>query len=107
MRGNMLKENFSLTGRCEIKAKTAGNLFYRSLILTILLCGLTPIAKAQIDPYTTETTKNTPDQTLRSNARVNPATLAMELSIPIANFPGRGGLTMPLVFNYSSKVWRF
>ena len=54
----------------------------------------------------TEKTKDTPDQILRSNARVNPSTLAMELSVPIADFQGRGKLSMPLVFNYSSKLWR-
>jgi len=42
---------------------------------------------------------------LRSNARINPSTLAVELAIPIADLPGRGGASMPLVFNYSSKVW--
>ena len=45
------------------------------------------------------------DQTLRGNARINPSTLAVEMSVPIADMPGRGGASMPLVFQYSSKVW--
>jgi len=54
-----------------------------------------------------EHTRNKVDQTLRSNARINPSTLAVEMSIPIADMSGRGGASMPLVFNYSSKVWVF
>ena len=77
---------------------------YLSALVIALLAGLSSFVMGQA---TTENTKNTPDQTLRSNARVNPATLAMEFSIPIVDFPGRGGMSMPLVFNYSSKVWRF
>lgn len=46
------------------------------------------------------------EQSLKSNARVNPSTLAMELSIPIGGYPGRGGNGLPVAFNYSSKVWQ-
>jgi hypothetical protein len=55
-----------------------------------------------------QTVRNTdfnPDKSLKSNARVNPSTLAMELSVPIAGFPGRAGASRGLVFNYTSKVW--
>ncbi len=46
------------------------------------------------------------DQALKSNARVNPTTLAMEISIPIGSYPGRAANNLPIVFNYSSKVWQ-
>src|SRR5258708_25501678 len=45
------------------------------------------------------------DKSLKSNARINPSTLAMELSIPIAVYPGRAGSSLPVAFDYSSKVW--
>src|SRR5688572_2007195 len=45
------------------------------------------------------------DQTMRSAARVNPSTLAVEISIPLASFPGRKGNAVPVSLNYSSKVW--
>lgn len=45
------------------------------------------------------------DQTLRSNARVNPSTLGMELSIPLASYPGRG-MAASVSLSYSSKIWR-
>jgi RHS repeat-associated protein len=50
-------------------------------------------------------TTNKPDQNLKSMARVNPSTLAMEFSLPIFSYPGRGGNGLPLTLNYSSKVW--
>jgi RHS repeat-associated protein len=73
------------------------------IVLVMLFLGGIFSASAQ---SSVEDSKNKPDQTLRSNARINPSTLAMELSIPIDGLPGRAGATMPLVFNYSSKVWR-
>jgi hypothetical protein len=52
-----------------------------------------------------EKTAMSADQSLRSNARVNPSTLGMELSIPLGGYPGRG-LSVPINLSYSSKVWR-
>ncbi len=46
-----------------------------------------------------------PDKALKSNARVNPSTLAMELSVPIGGYAGRAGNGIPVSFSYSSKVW--
>ena len=48
---------------------------------------------------------NKADSNLKSSARVNPSTLAMEFSLPFASYPGRAGNTLPVGINYSSKVW--
>ncbi len=45
------------------------------------------------------------DRNLRSSARVNPATLAMEFSLPLGGYVGRAGHSMPVSFEYSSKLW--
>ncbi len=50
--------------------------------------------------------KNTADQSLRSSGRVNPATLGMEMDVPLGAYPGRG-INLPLGLSYSSKLWRF
>ncbi|HMS10284.1 MAG TPA: hypothetical protein PKE66_12410, partial [Pyrinomonadaceae bacterium] len=52
-----------------------------------------------------EHTENKSDQVLRGSGRVNPSTLGMEISVPLANYPGRG-INVPISLNYSSKVWR-
>ena len=41
----------------------------------------------------------------RSNPRVNPSTLGIEMSIPLAAYPGRGPGTS-ISLSYSSKLWR-
>lgn len=84
-------------------SRASGQLPARFLMALALFISLVSVAWGQVG---FEHSKDKVDQTLRSNARVNPSTLAMELSIPIADLPGRGSATMPLVFNYSSKVWQ-
>lgn len=45
------------------------------------------------------------DENLKGSTRVNPSTLAMEFSLPLGVHPGRAGNSMPIVLNYSSKLW--
>ena len=51
-------------------------------------------------------TENKPDLGLRSDARVDPSTLGMSFSIPLASYPGRAGHDIPVAITYSSKVLR-
>jgi hypothetical protein len=51
-------------------------------------------------------TKNKPDLGLRSDARVDPSTLGMSFSIPLASYPGRAGHGLPVAITYSSKALR-
>ncbi|HMM81501.1 MAG TPA: RHS repeat-associated core domain-containing protein [Pyrinomonadaceae bacterium] len=45
------------------------------------------------------------DKELKGSGRINPSTLAMEFSVPLGNYAGRG-ISMPVTLNYSSKLWR-
>jgi RHS repeat-associated protein len=82
------------------------NLFF-SLFLLLggvsipVLCLSSPAA-AQSD---SSKVNYTADRSLRSNARINPSTLAMEFSLPLPGFPGRAGSGISGSLNYSSKVW--
>jgi RHS repeat-associated protein len=67
------------------------------LVVFGLLCG---------SVFGQEDTKNNKDKTSRSNATVNPTSLGLELSIPLSGVSGRAGNSLPIAFNYSSKVWR-
>ncbi|MDQ3253940.1 MAG: hypothetical protein M3R15_08555, partial [Acidobacteriota bacterium] len=69
-------------------------------------CVLLPLSAARGQDSGIDFTSSRADQSLRSAARVNPSTLAMELSIPLSGYPGRGGVSLPVSINYSSKVWR-
>lgn len=70
------------------------------LVLGILLCLMSLDIFAQ-----GQNGKDTKDQTLKSSARVNPSTLAMEFSLPLGSYPGRNGMSLPVALSYSSKVW--
>lgn len=70
-------------------------------IVVLMLIGLTQTNFGQ--PI--NQTQNKADQTLRSNARVNPSTLGMEFSLPLGGYVGRAGNDKPLTLEYSSKVW--
>src|ERR1041384_3655345 len=48
-------------------------------------------------------TENKPDLGLRSDVRVDPSTLNMSFSIPLASYPGRAGHGLPVALTYSSK----
>jgi RHS repeat-associated protein len=70
------------------------------LLIILLLCG-----KDYILAQALRDTDHRTDQNLKSIARVNPSTLAMEFSLPLMTYPGRGGNSFPVTFDYSSKLW--
>jgi len=72
-----------------------------TLFVLLMLIGSLQLALGQ----SIRQTENKADQTLRSNGRVNPSTLGMELSIPLGGYAGRAGSDKPLTLEYSSKVW--
>src|SRR5829696_9611507 len=45
------------------------------------------------------------DMGMRSTRKVNPNNLGMELKIPLGHYRGRGGMDVPVVLSYSSKLW--
>jgi hypothetical protein len=50
-------------------------------------------------------TQNTADQIKRSGLTVDPSTLGLNLEIPLADYAGRAGASLPVALQYSSKVW--
>ena len=73
----------------------------RTLILIVAVLFAVAAAFSQSSQYT----KDTADQSLRSNGRVNPSTLGLEMDIALGAYPGRG-INLPLSLSYSSKQWR-
>ena len=70
-----------------------------SLFCAIIFCQ--SVAQAQNVKYTNQAV----DLGLRSDLKVDPATRAVELQIPLGNYPGRAGHDIPVTLSYSSKVW--
>lgn len=77
------------------------------IILFLALSGaaIAQIGSGSLSRESRDTTNNA-DQNLKSIARVNPSTLAMEFSLPFMSYPGRNGNSVPVAINYSSKMWR-
>ncbi len=105
MAHNKLEGSANLSNLIEI--------FKGFLRIGLILCfGLLMVSSitAQVGNGTTspvkKDTSNNADQNLKSIARVNPSTLAMEMSVPLMTYPGRNGNSLPIGFSYSSKIWR-
>jgi RHS repeat-associated protein len=82
--------------------------FIMGILLILFLNGLNVPAQSSggtTTPQKSET-GNKADQNLKSISRVNPSTLAMEMSLSLITYPGRNGNSLPVGFSYSSKIWQ-
>jgi RHS repeat-associated protein len=50
--------------------------------------------------------ENAIDSRMRTSMRVDPTSGALQFQITLGNYPGRAGAGMPIILNYSSKLWR-
>jgi RHS repeat-associated protein len=83
--------------------------FFSSLISRATfcwLCLLLVVTAGSVKAQSIQYTQHKPDQSLRSDARVDPSTLGMSLQIPLGSYPGRAGTDVPVGLYYNSKVWR-
>lgn len=77
-----------------------GSLFF--VVLGVIVSGQFALAQSP----NVQNAQNTVDYKLRTEAHVDPVTLALQLQIPLGNYPGRGGANVPVTLYYSSKLWR-
>lgn len=68
----------------------------------LLLILLAPIVTAQDLQHS----ENAADLGVRSDVRVEPTSLGLNLTIPLRAYPGRSDLSLSASLMYSSKVWR-
>jgi RHS repeat-associated protein len=78
----------------------------RVLLLTLLIFLSASFNTAAGQAPNIQFNKKSVDGGDRGSVRVNPSTLALELEIPLASYPGRAGLNVPVTLSYSSKAWR-
>ncbi len=78
--------------------------------LLLLLCfmagGILPALAQTAASSNFQTTNKSVDFGGRGDSKVNPSTLGMEIQIPLGNYMGRAGLSLPVTLNYSSALWR-
>ena len=76
-------------------------------ILIVIFAGFLLFAKPiEVFAQGAKDTENTADKNLKSSARINPSTLAMEFSLPLMGYAGRNGSSIPVSYSYSSKLWQ-
>src|SRR5713226_2639294 len=88
---------------------TAPTLWLRQVFRIVLAClvMLLPFSVLGQNPQPNiQYTNKAVDLGLRSDLKVNPSTQALEIGIPLGNYPGRAGLNLPVTLSYSSKVLR-
>lgn len=77
-------------------------LLFAAFLVSISLVAIT---SGQSSPQNKDGSNKT-DSELKSIARVNPSTRAMEFSFPMQSYPGRNSNGLSYGLTYSSKVWR-
>lgn len=75
--------------------------WFGSIFLVLVCLGIPVQAQKEL-----QYTQNKSDQTLRSDIRIDPATHALGIQVPLASYPGRAGANVPVTLYYSSKLWR-
>ena len=89
------------------KSKNRVNLLFTNIFRVALMLAFSTVGLAENQsPQNSRINDYKPDKALKSNARINPMSRAMELSIPIGGYQGRAGSGLPITFDYSSKVWQ-
>lgn len=73
---------------------------FTTLLFFCVSLGVSTSAYGQATQYT----EGKADQTLKGSGRINAATNAMEFSLPLGSYPGRG-INVPVSLSYSSKLW--
>lgn len=76
------------------------------LALTALAWCLLYLAPSPAAAQDVKNPQSAVDDRARSQAHVDPATLAMQLQIPLGAYSGRDGMSLPITLQYSSKLWR-
>jgi hypothetical protein len=79
--------------------RTAYSILGRAIFAGFCVLLMPAVLLAQNNQYT----KSTPDQTMRGDARIDPASHALSIQIPLAAYPGRAGLSLPISITYSPK----
>src|SRR5882724_7764699 len=73
---------------------------------SFIFCLIVFVSVLTANAQTMGNAQNNIDSRLRSSARVDPATQAMQLQVSLGSYPGRNGLSVPITVSYSSKVWQ-
>lgn len=101
-RKNLLSKSGSGNARNRKNSKTQKSHFSIAVLASLIIFISAGLFFAQGN---SQQSGDKADQKLKSTARINPITHAMEFSLPLGNYPGRAGNALPVAISYSSKLW--
>lgn len=81
--------------------KPAAGFLGRVAALALLTCALA----AEVRPQNIQLTAGNTNSATSVNAEIDPSSLGLNLRLTLASNPGRKGMNMPVILQYSSKVW--
>ena len=88
-------------------SKSVPSVLWRHLLFVLIaLACLIALSPSYLFAQNIQHTENKPDLGLRADTRVDPSTLGMSFSIPLASYPGRAGHGLPVAITYNSKALR-
>src|SRR6266446_6351980 len=73
----------------------------RAISLLVIFLAVTSFAAAQ----DIRNPQSAIDNRMRTDLRVDPVSHALQFQIPLGQYPGRGGRSLPITLYYSSKLW--
>ena len=77
-----------------------------SRVLLLLVAGFLSTATVTAQNGNVAYSENSIDSRMRTSMHVDPISGALQFQIALGNYPGRAGAGLPIVLNYSSKLWR-
>ncbi len=76
------------------------------ILLSVFILGAQEFSSGGSALPSKRDTANSAEWNIKSLARVNPTTLAMEMTLPVISYPGRNSKGLSVDFRYSSNLWR-
>jgi RHS repeat-associated protein len=102
--GDLLMPRFPLSSHNASGSISFRRYFQGALVRTILVVGALVCSFVSSHAQNIQRPSTKSDFTNRSDLRVDPSTLGLNIEIPLGVFPGRAGSSLPVILNYSSKV---
>ncbi len=88
------------------KTSVATQKLFRNAVGMLLVVGLFLCCSLNSYAQNIQRPNATSDFTKRSDLKIDPATLGLNIQIPLGNYPGRAGADIPITLTYSSKLYQ-
>jgi len=97
-----ITESTQLAAAClTIKGRRAGKITLSAFVLACCVM----LAPSLVQAQDVRNPQSAIENRARTDLRVDPISHALQFQIPLGQYAGRAGASLPITLNYSSKVW--